>query len=42
MKVVSYTKYLETIDSINSVITNKIKDYYLNRDCNYISLCKWV
>lgn len=38
MEVVSYSKYLETIDSINSVITNKIKAYYSNRDCNYIIL----
>lgn len=38
MEVVSYSKYLEIIDSINSVITNKIKVYYSNRDCNYIIL----
>ena len=38
MEVVSYKKYLDTIDSINSVITNKIKSYYSNKDCNYIVL----
>lgn len=38
MEVVTYTKYLDTIDSINSVITNKIKAYYSNKDCNYIIL----
>ncbi len=48
IEVVSYTKYLDTINSINSVITNKITAYYSNSDCNYIilsyamgfSLCK--
>ncbi len=38
MEVVSYSKYLETIDSINSIKTNKIKAYYTNKDCNYIIL----
>lgn len=38
MEVVSYTEYLNTIDLINSVITNKIKAYYSNKDCNYIIL----
>ena len=38
MEVVPYSKYLETIDSINSIKTNKIKAYYTNKDCNYIIL----
>lgn len=38
MQVVSYKKYLDTIDSINSVIKNKIKAYYSNSDYNYIIL----
>lgn len=38
VEVVSYSKYLETIDSINSIKTNKIKAYYTNKDCNYIIL----
>ena len=38
MEVVSYTKYLDTINSINSVITSKIKVHYSNRNCNYIIL----
>ncbi len=38
MEVVSYSKYLKTIDLINSVITNKIKPYYSNENWNYIIL----
>ena len=38
MEVVSYTKYLEKIDSINSIISNKISNHYYNKDCNYIIL----
>lgn len=38
MEVVPYSKYLETIDSINSIKTNKIKAYYTNKDYNYIIL----
>ena len=48
MKVVSYKGYSETVSSINTKISDKIKKYYLNKDCNYIilgyatghSLCK--
>lgn len=38
MEVVSYTKYLEVVSSINSITSNKIKNYYSNKDCNYIIL----
>lgn len=38
MEVVSFTKYLEKINSINSVISNKIKNHYYNIFCNYIIL----
>lgn len=38
MKVVSYKEYSETISSINTKISDKIKAYYSNKDCNYIIL----
>lgn len=38
MEVVSYAKYLEIVSSINSITSNKIKNYYFNKDCNYIIL----
>ncbi|MBR3152760.1 MAG: hypothetical protein IKF52_04055 [Clostridia bacterium] len=38
-KVVSYNNYLETIDSVNSVIPgDQIKPYYSDKDSNYIIL----
>lgn len=38
ISVVSYAQYLEIIRSINSVIPNKISNYYSIKDCNYIIL----
>lgn len=48
MKVVSYEKYLETIDEVNMISDDKIEPYYKNVNYNYIilsnskshSLCK--
>lgn len=38
MEIVSYQKYLEYIDLINSLASDKIKPYYSNENCNYIIL----
>ena len=37
-EVVSYSDYLEYINLLNSVISNEIKPYYSNENCNYILL----
>lgn len=36
MEVVSYSKYLKTIDMVNSTVKNKIKPYYTNKKSNYL------
>jgi hypothetical protein len=38
MEVVTYEKYKDIIKSINSVSQHKIKQYYINENCNYIVL----
>lgn len=38
MEVVSYSKYLELVNSINSIISNNISNYYSDENCNYIIL----
>ncbi len=36
MEVVSYSKYLKTIDMVNSTVKNKIKPNYTNKKSNYL------
>lgn len=36
MEVVSYSKYLKTIDMVNSTVKNKIKPFYTNKKSNYL------
>lgn len=38
MKIVDYKGYEETIKSINSISDEKLKKYYMNKNCNYIIL----
>lgn len=38
MEVVSYTEYLENVNLINDTASNKIEEYYTNKDSNYIIL----
>lgn len=38
IKIISYKKYLNYIDNLNSMIDDKIEPYYTDKKCNYIIL----